>query len=499
MPHRKLYILNLAGLLLLGCGAAMSAREKTQAPQVQQGILDLRTHDPARPVRLDGKWNVYRGRLVPPADITGNTADPPDAEVSIPGPWRSGTEAQDPANWTGLFTFHIKVHLTDREKIYALQTRHIGTAYRIYINERELGGNGVVSTNAAERRDGYGVRFFSFKPETDTIDIIIHTCNFHDAVWGYTRPLVFGEEFAVRLYSLADYSFDFLVSVLLVVLFCLFVLRYIRNREKHHIFLAFTLLAVFIKNLFEDGKILPFFLSLSPFYTHKILYFAYICLAVLMFFYFTAYFDQNPPVKLVIAIKSWGIFLAVFCLAYPIQFSTVILMFYHAFTLVTILYYYYTLFRLQRQKDPRALPFLLGITWLTGCTVLDVVNIFGFSHLRYLSPLGFALFGFFVLLYENSRPARNRRSAPSPENVQALQGKEIQLQQYFASLQLSERESEIAELLMRGYNNRQIGEKKFVSSNTVKFHVKNIFQKAQAQNRMDILHKFLLFLQARSD
>lgn len=57
--------------------------------------------------------------------------------------------------------------------------------------------------------------------------------------------------------------------------------------------------------------------------------------------------------------------------------------------------------------------------------------------------------------------------------------------------QLTEREKEIALLVKKGYSNREIGEKLFISETTVKKHMSNIFDKLGIANREQL--KNLLF------
>lgn len=53
---------------------------------------------------------------------------------------------------------------------------------------------------------------------------------------------------------------------------------------------------------------------------------------------------------------------------------------------------------------------------------------------------------------------------------------------------LTERESEIAALLVRGKTYKQVANELYVSENTVKTHVKNIYAKYNVQNRNQLLH-----------
>lgn len=57
------------------------------------------------------------------------------------------------------------------------------------------------------------------------------------------------------------------------------------------------------------------------------------------------------------------------------------------------------------------------------------------------------------------------------------------------NIKLSDRETEILEQLSEGFSNKMIAEKLFISPFTVKRHIENIYQKLQAQNRIELLAK----------
>lgn len=55
--------------------------------------------------------------------------------------------------------------------------------------------------------------------------------------------------------------------------------------------------------------------------------------------------------------------------------------------------------------------------------------------------------------------------------------------------QLSEREKEVLNFIAQGYKNAEIAEKLFVSKNTIKTHIKNIYIKLDVRNRVEALKK----------
>lgn len=55
---------------------------------------------------------------------------------------------------------------------------------------------------------------------------------------------------------------------------------------------------------------------------------------------------------------------------------------------------------------------------------------------------------------------------------------------------LSKRESEILTWLSKGYRYKEIGEKLYISTETVRTHIRNIYGKLQVQSRTDAINKF---------
>jgi DNA-binding NarL/FixJ family response regulator len=56
---------------------------------------------------------------------------------------------------------------------------------------------------------------------------------------------------------------------------------------------------------------------------------------------------------------------------------------------------------------------------------------------------------------------------------------------------LSERESEILACVAKGYRDKEVAEKFFISSETVRKHLRNIYQKLHVRSRTEAVVKFL--------
>ena len=56
-------------------------------------------------------------------------------------------------------------------------------------------------------------------------------------------------------------------------------------------------------------------------------------------------------------------------------------------------------------------------------------------------------------------------------------------------INLTKRENEVLQLLAKGCTRNQIAKKLFISDETVKIHIKNIYKKLKAKNKIDALIK----------
>jgi DNA-binding CsgD family transcriptional regulator len=75
------------------------------------------------------------------------------------------------------------------------------------------------------------------------------------------------------------------------------------------------------------------------------------------------------------------------------------------------------------------------------------------------------------------------------EKLKAGSKKENPITELAKNYGLTQRETEIMELIATGIGNEDIADKLFVSKNTIKFHIKNIFIKLDVRNRVQALQK----------
>lgn len=138
---------------------------------------------------------------------------------------------------------------------------------------------------------------------------------------------------------------------------------------------------------------------------------------------------------------------------------------------------------LDRSRPGRNSDLLKGvIISFFPLSLFGVLDLLFFLNSPYkLSFLSYFIFA--ILIYNDT--ARHYIHLYEPEKLPGEADREPVLTQ----LAMSDREKELIPLLLEGKSNRDIGEALFISANTVKTHIKNIYRKAGVSNRLQLLSK----------
>ncbi len=140
-----------------------------------------------------------------------------------------------------------------------------------------------------------------------------------------------------------------------------------------------------------------------------------------------------------------------------------------------------TLFYIKKAKGREEEGLLKGIAMtFIPMLVLFPLDMIFFKHSSFkLSYICFSIFT--VNTYYFISRYYFRQYEPVPESLHIKSN-------FFLENNLSEREEEVSRLLIKGETNSDIGEKLFISVNTVKSHIKSIYRKLEVSNRIQLIH-----------
>lgn len=94
-----------------------------------------------------------------------------------------------------------------------------------------------------------------------------------------------------------------------------------------------------------------------------------------------------------------------------------------------------------------------------------------------------------ILNLELTRNLKNNEFLMSFNNVEAVEGNK-EVIDFQIENNLTEKETEVVKLLLRGYTYKVIAESLYISENTIKYHIKNIYQKLGINNKMELIKMF---------
>lgn len=151
---------------------------------------------------------------------------------------------------------------------------------------------------------------------------------------------------------------------------------------------------------------------------------------------------------------------------------------------------FYNIFLIIKNWDKIANEFKQFLKWLLLLAAIimplsvftNLVQYWHFSNIPIAySPIEYFLFNFLALIFiKRNLQAASIKKAPqsSPKESKIL----------YNQYKLTQREIEIVELIADGLSNQDIAEKLFISANTVRNHIYNIYRKMGIKNRYELIN-----------
>jgi DNA-binding CsgD family transcriptional regulator len=191
---------------------------------------------------------------------------------------------------------------------------------------------------------------------------------------------------------------------------------------------------------------------------------------------------------------AWGLLLVTFAftvgrqpLPEPTRFPQIYSLLISVLKVGTVLFSMtFLLFQARISDDRLKRRYLQRIAWTyMGGFILFQLSVLGLIPLYRLPTPNFVIAFFqlgyhFPVLIVLSRFLNHQAVARPPISLQP------ELEKQLSGLGISPREAEIIGLILRGFNNKEIGDKLFISLETVKKHISNIYRKLGIKNRLQL-------------
>ncbi len=146
----------------------------------------------------------------------------------------------------------------------------------------------------------------------------------------------------------------------------------------------------------------------------------------------------------------------------------------------------FLLFQARRIDDRLKRQYLRPIAWTyLGGFALFQLSVVGFIPVHRLPSHDYVI-AFFQLAYHFPVLAILSRFLSRQAVARPPLHDHPNLEKHLAELDISPREAEITRLILRGFSNKEIGDTLFISAETVKKHVTNIYRKLGIKNRLQL-------------
>lgn len=235
-----LTVLFLATLLLLAGESWIGMHPFTSYhPSAVNGVLDLRDWDLTTEgiTKLTGDWEFYWNTLLDPSQIMAR----PEAMSGYAGPgfWNGHVVDGKELPGQGCATYVLKVLMEPDGKRLAIRVPSESTAFRLWVNGRELGSNGKVGTSAKETTPQYMPLTITIDNDVPEITLVMQVSNFAHRHGGMWEVLEIGTEAAIRVKAGRLVLFDMLSIGSLFTMGCYHILLYaMRRNDKSTVYFA---------------------------------------------------------------------------------------------------------------------------------------------------------------------------------------------------------------------------------------------------------------------
>ncbi|MGE5415866.1 MAG: ATP-binding protein [Acidobacteriota bacterium] len=381
---------------------------ETGPPMAVKGVLDLSqwTFDDKNTINLDGQWEFYWNRLIPPTDFSAGQKPVPTMLVNIPSSWDNTEYKGKTFPGTGYATYHLVVNTGNILPRYGLKINYMGTSYRLYVNSKLVASDGKVGTSAELSQPSAVPKIAEFTPDSSKLDFVLQVSNYSHRSAGVWSRIVLGSAEAVHTARERSLSVAILlVGVLVIMVLYHLGLFILRPKDKSTLWFALMCLMII---LHTGAKGETFLLMLFPGLTWNGLFTLqyiplYLAVPLLVTFIHTLYLKELS----LNVVKSWWGLSAFYCLTVLVFPAPIYTKFMPSFQLLsTVFCLFYILFWVLpsaiKKRREGAVVFFAGAIFLVFTGINDMLTSNVLIRPPYWSPFFLIDFGSFVFIFSQA-------------------------------------------------------------------------------------------------
>ena len=205
-------------------------------------------------IQLDGEWNFYTHELT---DYNQEAEQEPIL-VRVPGTWNNPLDYKTMESKFGYGTYRLDVNLSHAEdQILALYVSCIPCAYKIYIDDKLIGQNGIIGDSLDTETADIRPKVLYFTAPADEFVITMQVSNYHFAKGGFWTNMYLGSLSNIQKFDQVKKTKDvFLMGIIFtvgVIYLFLFLTKYKLKQQLYFSMLCF--LAILLID-FDDNMLI---------------------------------------------------------------------------------------------------------------------------------------------------------------------------------------------------------------------------------------------------
>jgi len=223
------------------------------------GRMDLASRDRnnIQPIALDGEWDFYYGRLLSPTDFAANPDLHPDTRALVPGHWNGLVTGGKKIEGEGVATYRLVVKNCAGLRLNGLRMMDAGSAYRLWINQVFIAGNGTVSSNPETALPQFLPLVRPFVNNTDSLDVVVQVSNFFHDKGGLWTSIELGDYPVVMAARDSERNATLLLAGAMFILFVYHIFIFLLRRTEYASFwFAMLCLDSTVRSLFTGERII---------------------------------------------------------------------------------------------------------------------------------------------------------------------------------------------------------------------------------------------------
>ncbi len=343
---------------------------------------------------LTGKWEFYWDTLLIPG--SEKFKNPKDF-IKVNSVWNNHKINGQKLPGDGVATYHLKIIVPSKGD-YAIKFHQILSAYKVFINGKEICEVGKVSKNKSQYKGVVRTNIVNFHTDKDTIDLVVQVANYSHLFGGIQEPVYFGRSNVIAAQTTEKILFLFLKTGAEIIFALYFFFSFFfRQKDLSYIFFSLAIFITVIFDLVNNEMAILQFIPNMPFEIEKKIdffsnYFRLTLFTLFLWYSFKEYKIFNKLTFYLISLIS-GV-LSILILVTPCKVYSTTLIPFEVISLLSFLYFLGMTFYGVLKKIPFIGYTFAGMLILNIGTVNDILTNINVINTPFI--LNYTLLIFFI-------------------------------------------------------------------------------------------------------